>query len=161
MPSRISVLFVCMGNICRSPLAEGVFLHKINQRGMADRFRVESAGTGGWHAGSRPDPGSVRIAGKHGIVLPSRARVVEPSDFDAFDHILCMDRINERHLLAQGAPREKLRLLLSLDPRADRDEVPDPYGEGADAFELVYHLVDSACDVLLDELAGPSEASPS
>lgn len=152
MSKRTSVLFVCMGNICRSPLAEGIFLHTINRRGIADRFSVDSAGTGGWHAGSRPDPRAIAVAERRGVVLPSRARVIQPEDFTRFDHLLCMDRVNERHLLRIGAPRERLRLMLSVDPNSTHVEVPDPYEGDEEDFELVYRLLESACSALADEL---------
>src|SRR5262245_42334662 len=93
---RIRVLFVCLGNICRSPLAEGVFLHLAQAAGVADRFEVDSAGTGDWHAGERPDSRATAVARKHGVELPSIARQVTRADFDRFDHIVAMDRENLR-----------------------------------------------------------------
>ncbi len=150
--ARTSVLFVCMGNICRSPLAEGAFLHKLNQRGVADRFRVDSAGTGHWHAGERPDRRAREIAQRHGIVLPSRARQVTREDFQRFDHLICMDETNREDLVRWGAPQEKLRLLLEANPASELREVPDPYFGGDDGFETVFRLIDAACDALLDEL---------
>ena len=142
-----------MGNICRSPLAEGLFLHKINQRGVTQRFSVESAGTGGWHAGELPDPRVRAVAQQKGIELCSRARQVTTGDFTAFDHIICMDEDNREHLLNMGAPPQKVRLLLECDRSAPMREVPDPYYGGADGFELVYKLVDAACNALIDELS--------
>jgi protein-tyrosine phosphatase len=141
-----------MGNICRSPLAEGVFLYKINQRGVADRFTVESAGTGGWHAGELPDPRVRAVAKRAGIELCSRARQVTKSDFMSFDHLICMDEDNREHLLNMGAPPQQVRLLLECDRSSPVREVPDPYYGGAGGFELVYKLVDKACDALIDEL---------
>jgi protein-tyrosine phosphatase len=149
---RVRVLFVCMGNICRSPLAEGLFLHKINQRGVAGRFSVESAGTGGWHAGELPDPRVRAVAQSRGVELCSRARQVTTGDFAAFDHIICMDEDNREHVLEMGAPPDKVRLLLECHAEAPMREVPDPYYGGADGFELVYKLVDEACEALVDEL---------
>jgi protein-tyrosine phosphatase len=152
MTARTSILFVCMGNICRSPLAEGVFLHKANCRGVADRFTVDSAGTGGWHAGDPPDPRSLDIAAEYDIVLPSRARQVTNEDFRVFDRIVCMDVDNHETLLAMSAPPDRLSLLLEHDPAAAIAEVPDPYYGGADGFRTVYRLIDSACEALLDRL---------
>lgn len=151
-PARTSVLFVCMGNICRSPLAEGAFLHKLNERGVADRFTVDSAGTGHWHAGERPDRRVRQIAQRHGIVLPGRARQVTPEDFTRFDHLICMDETNREDLVCRGAPQEKLRLLLEVNPASEIREVPDPYYGGDDGFEIVFRLIDTACDALLDEM---------
>lgn len=150
--ARTSVLFVCMGNICRSPLAEGAFLHKLNERGVAEHFTVESAGTGHWHAGERPDRRARETAQRHGIVLPSRARQVTREDFQRFDHLICMDETNREDLVDRGAPPEKLRLLLEADPASELREVPDPYYGGDDGFETVFRLIDAACDALLDEL---------
>ncbi|MCZ6835183.1 MAG: low molecular weight phosphotyrosine protein phosphatase [Planctomycetota bacterium] len=150
--SRTRVLFVCMGNICRSPLAEGVFLHKINQRGIADRFLVDSCGTGGWHAGERPDHRVLDLAKQRGIRLPSRARQIRDDDFTNFDHLLCMDEDNLALLIQQGGSNSKIRLLLDFDPQTQVREVPDPYYGGEDGFEEIYHLIDSATEALLVEL---------
>ncbi len=147
-----SVLFICMGNICRSPLAEGLFLHKTAQRGVVERFVVDSAGTGAWHVGERPDPRVSEIAARNGVVLAGRARQVQRGDFRRFEHLICMDEDNLRHLAHLGAPSGKLRLLLECDPAATVREVPDPYYGGARGFETVFALVDSACDALLAEL---------
>jgi protein-tyrosine phosphatase len=150
---RIGVLFICTGNICRSPLAEGIFVHKATRRGVADRFRVESAGTGGWHAGELADPRMRQLAESRGVKLVSRARQVRTADFRDFDHLICMDESHREHLFSMGAPLKRLRLLLQCDPNARMLEVPDPYYGGADGFELVFDLVDSACEALLDQLA--------
>ncbi len=153
-PSRIGVLFVCMGNICRSPLAEGVFLRKADGRGAADRFLVDSAGTGGWHTGARADPRVREVAGRHGVTLAGTARQVCPADFDRFDHIICMDDANRDDLLDRGAPPQRIRLLLEIDPRQSMREVPDPYYGGVDGFEAIYEMIDNACEALLVELLG-------
>jgi protein-tyrosine phosphatase len=149
---RIAILFVCMGNICRSPTAAAVFAHRAAARDAAGRFHVESAGTGGWHAGELPDAMARATAARHGIELRSRARQVTHADFSRFDHLICMDRRNHRDLVALGAPQAKIRLLLACDPRAALAEVPDPYGEGGDRFEEVFSLIDAACERLLESL---------
>ncbi len=141
-----------MGNICRSPLAEGVFKHLAKSRGVLDMFDVDSAGTGGWHAGERPDPRSIDVALRHGITLDSRARQIRREDFTRFDLLLCMDEDNREHLQEMNAPEEKLKLLLEFDPKAPVREVPDPYYGGIDGFMTVYNLVNSACQALLDSL---------
>lgn len=149
---RRHVLFVCLGNICRSPLAEGLFLHKINSRGVAHRFTVDSCGIGEWHIGKRPDHRALEVARQNGITLPSRARQIHPKDYDRFDLIVCMDEENRDDLLGLGAPRDKVRLLLGFDPDATMREVPDPYFSDQEEFELIYQLIDSATDALLETM---------
>ncbi|MHC4217070.1 MAG: low molecular weight protein-tyrosine-phosphatase [Planctomycetota bacterium] len=151
-PATVSVLFVCMGNICRSPLAEGLFRHKARDRGVEDRFVIDSAGTGDWHAGERPDERVREVAARHGVDLNGRARQVTAGDFQRYDHLICMDEANRRQLQQAGAPESRLRLLLECDPSTRVREVPDPYYGGRRGFETVYDLVDSACAALLDEL---------
>lgn len=154
-----SLLFVCLGNICRSPLAEGIFLHLARERGVASRFRVDSAGTGAWHVGSPPDPRALAIARKHGVHLPSIGRQVDPlTDFETFDLILPMDNSNRTDLLDLGAPRDRVRLMRSFDPSLasepdHRLDLPDPYYGSGDGFQRVYDMLLAACSGLLDELA--------
>ncbi|MEO0512605.1 MAG: low molecular weight protein-tyrosine-phosphatase [Planctomycetota bacterium] len=150
MPETASVLFVCLGNICRSPLAEGVFLHLARERGVAERFQVDSAGTEGWHSGEPADPRSIAVARRHGVDLPSRARKVTPDDLDRFDLVVVMDGSNRDDLVALGADPSRVRLLRAWDPEAEPgDEVPDPYYGGDDGFDLVYAMCDRACRGLL------------
>jgi low molecular weight protein-tyrosine phosphatase len=159
MPDRTSILFVCLGNICRSPLAEGVFRHLVEERGLADRFHVDSAGTGDWHVGQPPDPRSTAVAAAHGVVLTGLGRQVSAPDLDHFDHIVAMDRDNlhdlERLADAHGGPAQ-LHLLRDFDPGADHPDVPDPYYGGPGGFERVYAMVRRSCEGLLDELTGLS-----
>jgi len=152
-----SVLFVCLGNICRSPLAEGVFLHRAREAGVGGRFRVDSCGTGGWHVGQRPDPRSIGVAEKHGIELPGHARQHAPPGDHGFDLIVPMDLMNRADLLASGAPEERVRLLRSFDPALagaadDELEVPDPYQGGLSGFDLVFGMVDASVRGMLEEL---------
>ena len=143
------VLFVCMGNICRSPTAEGVLRRLVREEGLEDRIEIDSAGTGGWHAGSPPDERATDAAARRGIELAGAARQVEAADFERFDLLIAMDRENLaelRRLAPDDEARGKLRLLLG-----DRD-VPDPYYGGARGFEDVLDLVEEACEELLDEL---------
>jgi protein-tyrosine phosphatase len=153
---RIRILFVCMGNICRSPLAEGIFTHKANERGVADRFSVDSAGTGGWHVGEPPDHRMSRTASAKGVKLLSRARQIRRDDARRFDYIICMDSDNRDDVLQLGFPPDRVSLLLEHDPAAPVNEVPDPYYGGQDGFEQVFALVDSACSALLDNLLSES-----
>ncbi|MBL9120668.1 MAG: low molecular weight phosphotyrosine protein phosphatase [Phycisphaerae bacterium] len=156
MAASHRILFVCMGNICRSPVAEGVFIHRARERGVLDRFEVDSAGTGGWHAGERPDRRSLAVAAKHGIELPSRARQVTQDDFIRFDRLIVMDRENHSDLLDRGAPKSKLEFLLAYHPEPAilprGIEVPDPYYGGPEGFDDMYSMIDAACVGLLDEL---------
>jgi protein-tyrosine phosphatase len=165
---RIGVLFVCHANMCRSPLAEGVFAHLVRARGLTDRFEIDSAGT--WASdGVGPHPLSVTVAREHGIdllaVTSSSSRPFRPSDLERFDHVLAMDRANEadidrlRRISAFGAIEGKsarVRLLRAvLDPNAKGPErdVPDPIGRGPEAYARVYEIIEAACTALLDELA--------
>jgi protein-tyrosine phosphatase len=159
-PTR--VLFVCLGNICRSPLAEGVFKSLVEQRGLAAHYSIDSAGTGGWHAGESPDERSVAVAKKNGVLLTSRARQVSTSDFEDFDHIVAMDRQNLLDLQALGrgaaAGGARLHLLREFDPEPGDRQVPDPYYGGADGFDHVYAMVRRSCEAMLDALEAEREA---
>lgn len=154
-PRPKAVLFVCLGNICRSPLAEGVFRHLVEERGLSHRFTIDSAGTGAWHVGERPDPRSIQVAGSHGVEVPGHARQVTPDDLRRFDVVVAMDRENLAALerMASSVPQAaSLHLLRDFDAAADGDEVPDPYYGGPGGFENVYRMVHAACEGLLDEL---------
>ena len=151
--STTGVLFVCLGNICRSPLAEGIFIHQARERGVLDRFRVDSAGTGGWHAGERADPRSLDVASKHGIKLPSRARKFDAhTDPDSFEYLIAMDKQNARDMIERGAPEDRVHLMLSFHPDPPCEEVPDPYYGGPDGFDHVYDMLRGACEGLLEHL---------
>jgi protein-tyrosine phosphatase len=144
----IRVLFVCLGNICPSPMAEAVLRHKVAAAGLADRVEVDSAGTGYWHVGEAPHRGTRRALDEKGISHAGMAaRQIETADLDLFDYILTMDDTNYADVLALGPSRAVVRPLLSYTPELGLTEVPDPYYTGG--FEGVYHLVDGACDELL------------
>ena len=150
------IMFVCMGNICRSPTAEGVMRRLLDEAGLADRVEVESAGTGGWHAGEPPDERATLAARRRGITLAGAAQQVRAADFRDFDLLIAMDRGNLRELLAVAPDEdaaEKVRLLREFDPASAGDlDVPDPYYGGDRGFETVLDLVEAACRGLLDEL---------
>lgn len=150
-----SVLFVCMGNICRSPTAEGVFRAVAAQAGLATRVRAASAGVGDWHVGSPPDRRAIQAARRRGYDLTAlRARQVEIGDFTRFGWILAMDRSNLKALDAMR-PREfggHLGLLLDFAPELGTRDVPDPYYGGPDGFEHVLDLVETASAALLARL---------
>jgi len=150
----ISVLFVCLGNICRSPLAEGVFRNVLDEEGLAGRFKVDSAGTGSWHVGESPDHRSVRSAATHGVQLTGHSRQVQPEDFGRFDYIIAMDQSNLTNLeqYRDGVGGEAaLYLLREFDPEGGPGaEVPDPYYGGPNGFEEVFEIVDRSCREFLD-----------
>jgi protein-tyrosine phosphatase len=144
------ILFVCLGNICRSPTAEGVMRRLVREEGLEDEIEIDSAGTGGWHVGAPPDQRATETARRRGTTLEGAARRFEPADFERFDLILAMDAENKRDLLAiapDDEARAKVRMFLS----GDRD-VPDPYYGGAGGFEEVLDLVEEAARELLTEL---------
>src|SRR3954469_2380347 len=147
-PSYMRILFVCMGTICRSPTAEGVMRRLIADAGLD--VEVESAGTGGWHAGEPPDDRATAAAARRGVTLDGAARQVTPADFRRFDLLVAMDRANLRELLAIAPDEdaaEKGRLLPESDPASaggDLD-VPDPYYGGDRGFEDVLDMVEAAC----------------
>lgn len=153
----VRVLFVCLGNICRSPSAEGVLRKVVAEAGLAHRIESRSAGTGAYHTGEGADPRSARAARRRGYDLSTHcARCVAPEDFDTFDYVLAMDRDNLRNLknmqASRGKMRAKVALLLDYAPTAKVREVPDPYSTGDAGFEFVLDLIESACDGLLEEI---------
>ncbi|TIV50121.1 MAG: low molecular weight phosphotyrosine protein phosphatase [Mesorhizobium sp.] len=149
-----SVLFVCLGNICRSPLAEGVLRTVWAERGRGRDMLLDSAGTGGWHAGQEPDRRSIAVAPRHGVdISGQRARKVLPEDFLRFDLILGMDRANVRDLKALAPQAARDRVHLYLDFAAGRAaDVPDPYYDGAEAFASVYRMIREASEALAKRL---------
>ena len=153
---KLSVLFVCLGNICRSPLAEGVFKHLVSEAGLANRFDIDSAGTASYHVGDPPDDRTSAVARARGIELTSKARQVIRDDLQRFDYVLVMDSQNYKNvkrLAGREAPRAEVRLLREFDSKADRDlDVPDPYYGGTRGFEAVHDIVERSCRGLLDYL---------
>lgn len=157
----VRVLFVCLGNICRSPMAEGLFLHYIKQAGLQDKIRVDSAGTGGWHAGERPDGRMLETAKRHDIPLPSRARKTRVNDFEEYDYILAMDESNldDLKLLADGSTDSRAQLLKMryFDVNAPNTDVPDPYWGGDQGFENVFQMLDRSTQKLLTHIRSEKE----
>jgi protein-tyrosine phosphatase len=155
------LLFVCLGNICRSPAAEGVFLHLLAQEGLTEQFVVDSAGTGGWHVGRPADRRMRAAAERRGIDLPSRARQLEPGDLRRFDRILTMDDDNLQAVQAMARQLGDRGLAL-IEPmtshcrRFRAREVPDPYYGGEEGFEHVLDLLEDACGGLLESLRAAS-----
>ncbi len=156
MSEKKKILFVCLGNIVRSPLAENIFRRLVQENGLDKRYEVDSAGTGGWHAGESPDPRMVRVAARHGLNYSGRARQVTPQDLQEFDLVVAMDRDNKAVLysLAQTPQQQaKIHLLRDFDPYGKPNaEVPDPYYGGIDGFEKVYQIVERSCRGMLHSL---------
>ncbi|XP_057805520.1 uncharacterized protein LOC131020608 isoform X2 [Salvia miltiorrhiza] len=158
-----SVLFVCLGNICRSPAAEGVFRHLVKERGLDSKFYIDSAGTINYHEGDQADPRMRASSKKRGIEITSISRPIKPSDFRDFDLILAMDNQNREDILGAferwrhreplpGNAHEKVRLMCSFCKRHDETEVPDPYYGGPQGFEKVLDLLQDACEALLENI---------
>lgn len=154
--ASFKILFVCLGNICRSPAAEGVMQKKIHKTDLADIIHVDSAGTAGWHTGNLPDERMRTAAAARDYQLTSRARQVHSRDFEEFDLILAMDeqnRLDLRTFDPQGLYTRKLRLFCEFCADHDEKEVPDPYYGGSEGFEKVLDLLEDGCDNLLSYVA--------
>jgi protein-tyrosine phosphatase len=153
---KLKVLFVCLGNICRSPLAEGVFRHQVEAAGLADRFSIDSAGTSSYHIGDPPDERTRRVARARGVELTSAARQIQRSDLHDFDYVLVMDAENLASVqrLAKGTQTgAQVRLLREFDTKAEHDlNVPDPYYGGPRGFENVHDIVERSCAALLEHI---------
>ncbi|XP_057456008.1 uncharacterized protein LOC130747173 [Lotus japonicus] len=158
-----SVLFVCLGNICRSPAAEGVFTDLVKKKGLDSKFRIDSAGTIGYHEGNEADPRMRAASKRRGIQITSISRPIKPSDFIDFDLILAMDKQNREDILEafnrwrfrQTLPEDahkKVKLMCSYCKKHDETEVPDPYYGGQQGFEKVLDLLEDACDSLLENI---------
>lgn len=151
----VSICFVCLGNICRSPTAEAVMRAQVEAAGLGDRIVIDSAGTGDWHVGKAPDERAQRAGRTRGYDLsPLRARQVTVADFERFDLLLAMDETNLRNLerICPAQRRERVRLLMEFAPHAAGREVVDPYFGGSAGFEAVLDQVEAACEGLLTHL---------
>lgn len=152
---KIKILFVCLGNICRSPSAEGILLHYLATHGLEERFEVDSAGTSGHHQGERADGRMRAHAARRGYELLSLSRPITYDDFFHYDYIIGMDATNRRHLLDLAPTADtarKVSLLTDWHPQPLRDHVPDPYYGGSEGFELVLDLIESCCPYLVEKM---------
>ena len=154
------ILMVCLGNICRSPLAQGVMEQRLRKTGLFRRVTVDSAGTQGYHLGESPDPRAVEAAARRGYdISGQRARRIRDGDFQSFDYILAMDQDNLQQLMAHcpGAELSRIKLLMEFAPGPDGREIPDPYYGGEDGFERALDLIEAAVDgFILEVKAGRS-----
>ena len=151
----VTVLFVCLGNICRSPLAEGVFKSAVKSRGLSDKIQCDSAGTSSWHIGEMPDPRSIEIAKDNGIVLDHFGAQVDGDDFSKFDYIIAMDENNRQDLeLIQKRHGGKAVIvkMMDFDNSRSGSNVPDPYYGGHDGFERVFIMLKESCNNFIDYL---------
>ena len=153
MVESVSILFVCMGNICRSPMAHGVFRQRVADAGLSDRVTIDSAGTIDYHAGERPDGRAMATAARRGLDIGDlRARGLRPEDCARFDLILTMDRGNYNRVRRVCGGGGDVRMFLEFAAERPELEVPDPYSGGPEAFEYVFDLIETAADRLLGEV---------
>lgn len=151
----LKICFVCLGNICRSPTAEGIFQHLVEERSLSPYFEIDSAGTSAYHIGESANSKSQQIAQQRGVSLDSKARKFVHDDLSYFDLILAMDNENMadiRQMDAESAHDQKIMRLREFDPTPENKEVPDPYYGGIKGFENVFDVVKRSCELLLDEL---------
>ncbi len=150
---KTKILMVCLGNICRSPLAEGIFKHRLDP----EKFEIDSAGTGSWHVGDLPDSRSIAIANENGIdITTQRCRQFRKSDFQEFDFIFVMDRSNYNNVIELANSQEeeqKVDFLLNLTQPGQNLAVPDPYYGGDQGFANVFQMIDLACDAFIEQYA--------
>lgn len=148
----VKILMVCLGNICRSPLAEGILASKLPK----DKFIVDSAGTGAWHSGNQPDARSIAVAKKYQLdISTQRARLFKVEDFETFDYIYVMDKSNFRdviRLAKNDKQKEKVEIILNELYPDENVDVPDPYYGIANGFEMVYQMLDEACEIIASKL---------
>ncbi|SIS49449.1 low molecular weight protein-tyrosine-phosphatase [Belliella pelovolcani] len=152
----ISVLFVCLGNICRSPLAEAIFNHKLKENGLTDKFKSDSCGTSDYHIGELPDERTLQCASDRGVAVNHRGRQINRVDIREFDYILAMDKANKKNIenliVKYGVNHDQVYLIREFQPNAEELEVPDPYYGGMEKFEEVYEILDESISHFLQFL---------
>ncbi len=156
MKTHVRILFVCLGNICRSPLAEGVFRRQVERAGLSSQIDIDSAGTGSWHVGEAPDTRMQATSSERGVdISQQQARQVTLADLARFDHIFVMDKDNLSDVLSldpDGRHHHKVRLFREFDPEPGDYQVPDPYYGGADGFGLVFDIAERTASMILHRL---------
>ena len=145
MNQKIKVLFVCLGNICRSPMAKAIMKHKIQQKGIENKFYVDSCGTGPWHVGENADPRTITTLQQNEIPIKHTARQINLNDLEEFDYIICMDKSNRRDVLLLGANPEKVFLMRDFDSIGKGENVPDPY-YNSNGFAEVFNMLDRSIE---------------
>lgn len=159
----IKVVFVCLGNICRSPLGEGILRHLVTQAGLSPYIEIDSAGTGNWHVGSEPHHGSQQVARERGLdISDQRARQIRPEDLKAFDYVVAMDSQNLADILSldpAGEASARIVRMMDFAPHLGTPDVPDPYFGGQEGFDVVYDMVEEACRALLERIVSEHRLS--
>ena len=147
----IKVLFVCLGNICRSPLAEAIFKKKLQNEGLEGKIHADSAGTANYHVGENPDPRTIEIARKHGVPVNHKGQQFKKHHYDEFDYLLAMDHSNYHNMtIEMGMDSDKLILMRDFDSDGNGQDVPDPWYGGMNGFEDVYQILDRSLDEFLE-----------
>ena len=162
--NKIRVIFVCLGNICRSPLAEAIFMHKVKKAGLESEITCSSAGTAHWHIGEPPDTRTIEVAGNHGVPINHRGNQLKPADYNEFDYFIAMDRDNYRDIrmiLKNMKDGPSVHMMREFDNKKSLLDVPDPYYGDMEDFENVFRILDESCDNFIEFLKEEHKLSPS